>query len=69
MRTKSTEARRFHAKVSPLPSSRPGVSASSLIKILDGETEVGSYERNYPNFGEQTFEPFELNGAWYALYS
>jgi len=30
---------------------------------------LGSYNRNYPNFGVETFAPFELNGNWYALYS
>jgi hypothetical protein len=62
------EARRFRAEaiVTPL---REGVWGSSIVKIFDGATEIGQYERNYPSFAAQTFEPFELGGAWYALYS
>jgi hypothetical protein len=66
---KSTRARRFHAKAAPEPSLVQGARASSLVTILDGATEIGSYRRNYPAFAEETFEPFELGGTWYALYS
>jgi len=37
--------------------------------IYDGDTQVGQYERNHPGWGYETFEPFEIDGAWYALYS
>jgi hypothetical protein len=66
---KSTQARRFRAKAVQEPSPEPGTWASSLVTILDGTAEVGSYRRNYPGFAEETFEPFELGGTWYALYS
>jgi hypothetical protein len=66
---KSVQARRFRAKATPIPSPKPGVMNSSLVAILDGDIEIGSYERNYPSFAETTFEPFELRGEWYALYS
>jgi hypothetical protein len=39
------------------------------VRIFSGDSELGGYKRNYPSFGEQTFEPFELGGVWYALYS
>ncbi len=40
------------------------------IHIFDrGQNEIGSFERNYPNFGVETFEPFMSGGRWYALYS
>jgi hypothetical protein len=42
---------------------------SSLVTIFDGDIEIGSYKRTYPSFSETTFEPFELGGEWYALYS
>src|SRR5262245_9013923 len=42
---------------------------STLVTIFDGERPIGRYERNYPNFAAETFEPFEWAGAWYALYS
>jgi hypothetical protein len=29
-----------------------------FVSIVDGAAELGSYERNYPSFGEETFEPF-----------
>jgi hypothetical protein len=49
--------------------SKPGTWRSATIRIFKGEEEIGSYERNYGAFGAQTFEPFERNGRWYALYS
>lgn|ERR1700733_1475839 len=42
---------------------------TAIIQILQGEDEIGRYERSYFAFGENTFEPFELNGKWYALYA
>lgn len=66
---KSTQARRFHAKAVQEPNPKPGTWAYSVVSILDGISEVGSYKRNYPRFAEETFEPFELGGSWYALYS
>lgn len=33
------------------------------------EEVLGEYTRNYPNFGEETFAPFLLNGKQFALYS
>jgi hypothetical protein len=48
---------------------RPGTWDSTIVTILDGDVEVGSYERSYPSFAADTFEPFEQNGRWYALYS
>ena len=62
------DARRFrvHAVAKPHKGKTWG---SSRVTIFDGENEVGEYERNYPSFSEQTFEPFELDGKWYALYS
>ena len=47
----------------------PGHWRVATVHIFQGETEIGQYERNYPSFGEETFEPFERNGNWYALYS
>lgn len=47
----------------------PGVWRRATIRILQGDTEIGSYERNYGSFGARTFEPFEMDGRWYALYS
>src|SRR5262245_23743609 len=47
---------------------RPGWDYS-VVTIFDGVLEVGSYERNIGRFGAETFAPFEIDGAWYALYS
>jgi len=49
--------------------SPPSQWKTAIIHILEGDTEIGSYRRNIAGYGEQTFEPFELNGRWYALYS
>lgn len=47
----------------------PGTWDSTEIKILEGETEIGSYVRSYPSYGKNTFFPFEQDGKWYALFS
>ncbi len=40
------------------------------IHIFDkDQNEIGSFERDYPNYGIRTFEPFRSDGRWYALYS
>lgn len=65
---KSAEARPFRALSTPKPN-RPGVLDSSTVRILRGDEQIGEYERNFPSFSEATFEPFELGGCWFALYS
>jgi hypothetical protein len=65
---KTNQRTRFHAQAIVEPRSS-GKWGSSLIKIFDGDVQIGEYKRNYPSFAEATFEPFELNRQWYALYS
>ncbi len=60
--------RRFRVTTKPKPN-RPNQWDSTVVTIYDGDAEIGSYERHYYRFGEETFEPFELDGSWYALYS
>jgi hypothetical protein len=62
------EARRFRAEAVVDPP-RGGHWGASLVKVFDGDVQVGDYERNYPSFATSTFEPFEQDGRWYALYS
>jgi hypothetical protein len=59
--------RRFRTEVSSVANERGW--ASSLVRIFDGDIQVGEYLRNYPSFAAETFEPFEVDGRWYALYS
>jgi hypothetical protein len=61
------KVRRFQAKATQEPN--PKGWAYSSVTILDTDVEIGRYKRNYPRFSEETFEPFELNGEWYAIYS
>jgi len=61
-------SRRFRVEVIERPRHSPSWS-HSLVKILDGDDQIGEYTRNYPGFGETTFEPFEIGSEWYALYS
>lgn len=65
---RSAAARRFRIRVEPRPSA-PKVWPTATVTVLEGDEPVGTYERNYAAFAETTFEPFEWNGAWYALYS
>jgi hypothetical protein len=63
----SPASRRFRAVAEVVPGGKHW--DTSIVRIFDGETEVGNYARNYGTFGVETFEPFEQNGKWYALYS
>ena len=60
--------RRFSVKATPV-SDGPGVWQSADVSVFDGERKVGEYHRNMAGWAESTFEPFELNGRWYALYA
>ncbi len=61
------EARRFHVKAEVTrPENQWG---SALVRIFDGDTQIGEYSRNHPGWADTTFEPFELGGQWFALYS
>ncbi len=60
--------RRFYA-VAAEKKNKPGTWSYSVMTIYDNGVEIGQYERNYPSYGAQTFEPFELSGKWFALYS
>ena len=61
------EARRFRAEAVVKPHNA-GVWGSALVNIFDGDVQIGHYERNHPGWAQETFEPFEANGMWYALY-
>ncbi len=39
------------------------------IYDIEDRNVVGSYERNYHSFGEETFAPFRRGDNWFALYS
>jgi len=62
------EVRRFRAEAVVKPHSADGWG-SALVNIFDGDTKIGQYERNHPGWAKETFEPFEADGIWYALYS
>jgi len=64
----SLKVRRFHVKVMSDPKS-PDTWRPCTVPIFDGDAEIGSYERTNAFFAAETFEPFELSGAWYALYT
>ncbi len=59
---------RFRASAENVPS-EPGTWKTSVVSVFDGETLIGKYERNHAGWAEETFDPFEWEGAWYALYS
>lgn len=65
---KSFEGLPFGAVSTNAPTA-PGTWGESKITILEGDKVIGGYVRNYPSFGVETFEPFEMSGSWYALYS
>lgn len=64
---RATSCRRFSVKTEAKPNERGW--SSTVVTVFDGNARVGAYERNYPRFGAETFEPFEWQGTWYALYS
>lgn len=61
-------ARRFYARAQQITRTAPYWSHSH-VDIFEGDQKIGEYLRNYGAYGEETFEPFEINGNWYALYS
>lgn len=61
-------ARRFSAQAVVDPH-QAGGWGSALVKIFDGDVQIGEYRRNHPGWAKETFEPFEVDGAWFALYS
>lgn len=61
-------ARPFFAK-EHVKQSDPKAWNTTTVEIFRGDEKIGEYERNYPRFGDTTFEPFEQDGRWYALYS
>ncbi len=61
-------ARPFFARAEDVETS-PGVWGKQTVRVFENGIEVGIYDRNYPDFGETTFEPFEVDGKWFALYS
>src|ERR1700709_407141 len=67
-RKAGADARPYHVHVEDVESA-PNTWKTAIVHIFRGETKIGSYDRNYPGFGEATFEPFELDGKWFALYS
>jgi hypothetical protein len=39
------------------------------VSIFDCDVQIGSYERNHAGWAEETFEPFQWNDRWFALYA
>jgi hypothetical protein len=61
----------YYAKLLEQIQNGKGYWSSQKIGVFDkaNNNKVGEYLRNYPNFGETTFAPFEHDEQWYALYS
>lgn len=54
-------------EILPAPAGRWG---STKLTVFKNTVECGSYIRNYPSMGVETFYPFKsASGQWYALYS
>jgi hypothetical protein len=61
--------RPFRAFATEVESVAANRFSTCRVDIYEGHRLIGGYDRNYSAFGEETFEPFELDGKWYALYS
>ena len=64
----NTPPHQFRAVQSTRPNA-PGQWNSLQITVINGDTEIGTYLRNYHGYGLSTFFPFSLDGKWYALVS
>ncbi len=63
-------ARPFRIRSVVQPQGDPKHWKTSVVTIFDAEDrQIGSYDRNYAAFTDETFEPFEIDGRWYALYA
>ena len=50
------------------PQGDPKHWTTTAITIFDAEDrQIDSYDRNYAAFTGKIFEPFEIDGRWYAL--
>jgi hypothetical protein len=47
----------------------PGTWGTATVRIERDGVEIGNFERNYSSFGATSFESFEIDGRWFALYS
>lgn len=66
-KTTDAAARRFRAAETPIPTANKRTYLN--VAIFDGDVQIGEYVRNYGSYGASTFEPFEVDGQWFALYS
>jgi len=63
------ERNRFWVSATPVGPEGPQVWKTALVSIFDGDAQVGSYARNHAGWAHETFEPFQWNNNWFALYS
>lgn len=67
--TSQRAPRRYRIEAKPKPSGRPSTWDLAEVTVFDGDTPVGCYERDYIGWAASTFEPFERDGHWFALYA
>lgn len=60
--------RPFWVKAAAEPADSNGWRSAS-VEIFGNHGRVGGYIRNHAGWADTTFEPFEFDGVWYALYS
>src|ERR1700740_455576 len=60
---------RFWVKAESIGAENPGVWPSALVRVFDGDHQIGAYERNLAGWAEPTFEAFQWDGEWFALYA
>lgn len=67
--SKKKERNRFWVNAETVASKDGGGWRTALVSVFDGDVQIGTYERNHAGWAEETFEPFQWNDRWFALYA
>lgn len=62
-------SRRFWATATALAPTEPNVWPCAEVDVFDAGRRIGGYHRNLAGWADSTFEPFQWEGEWFALYS
>jgi|SRR5579871_1772195 len=66
---KKKERSRFWASAETVGSKDGRTWQTAVVSVFDHDVQIGSYKRNHAGWAEETFEPFEWNDQWFALYA
>ena len=69
MTMRKKKQHRFWVSAATVASRDGGGWRTALVSVFDGDVQIGIYDRNHAGWAEETFEPFQWNDEWFALYA